>query len=144
MTYDEKKQCLLDYRLREMRVRDIEAEITAIKSRAVNTVQGFNDVPSRSAIISKTERAIELLEEAAARLEKERLELERLNLMIITAIGKLDNIAARQILTLKYIGEPTGKYHNPLKLWQIANRLGYSTDHIKHLHIKAISDLDLS
>ena len=82
---------------------------------------------------------MKLIEDMNDKIKKEIDKLLELKSKILNAIFKIEDIREREILLLYYIGEkqPDGRYKQ-LLLWQIANKIGYSTGRVNHLHSDAV------
>ena len=143
MTNKEKKVILNSFLKIEMRLRTLEWEYEELRSKAVSASPSFNGMPKSKAEKSRIEAAVERLEKQKQLIEAERDELAAVQYRITAAIKALHDITERQIIQLKYIGKPSGKFHRAVPLWKIANKLGYSIDYINHKHIEALRHLKL-
>lgn len=141
MTVETKKELLEDYANLVDRIETTRTEVSDLKARAVALSITISELPQGQADGTKTERALENIERAINKLLAEECEACETVNKIVNAISKLPDTRERQILSLKYIGEKKGSQHKYYCLWEIANRMGYSTDRIKQLHRRALKNI---
>ena len=80
----------------------------------------------------------EILNELFA-IEKKLL-LKKLQ-QIQSAVMKLENVYERRVIWLHYIGEMNNGKRVRLKIWQIANQMGYSFDWAKKTNASALKNI---
>ena len=143
LTIDEKKLVLESYIILIDRVEELRTEVADLRDRADSLLSNIDGMPRSQAEASKVERALERIEKSISKLiTEEDAACATIN-NVITAIGQLRDVRERQILSLKYIGEKKGSRYRRYKLWEIANRMGYSVDRIKQLHRQALRHIAL-
>ncbi len=143
MTVEEKKLILGNYGIYITRVETARKKVEELKKRSVALTANISELPQGQADGSKVERAIESIEHAIAELIAEECAACDTIDRIINSISKLSDPRERQILTLKYVGEKDGTGYKYYRLWEIARKMGYSTDRIEQLHRAALRKLQL-
>lgn len=144
MTSREKKQILQQFGEIDNYINDLQKELNLWWVRATAVSPVISDLPKGGNTDgTKTERAVEHLVKIEQQINKETDELEKLRYKIISAIKTLPDLRERRVLYLAYIGKTDGKGYKRLKLWQIADEMGYSFDRIKHIHGAALLHIEL-
>lgn len=144
MTSREKKQILQQFGEIDNYINDLQKELNSWWARATAVSPVISDLPKGgNSDGTKTERAVEHLVKIEQQINEETDELEKLRYKIISAIKTLPDLRERRVLYLAYIGKTDGKGYKRLKLWQIANEMGYSFDRIKHIHGAALLHIEL-
>lgn len=140
MTSKEKKKILRQFAQIDNRINDLLAEQKCVCDM-INT--SGECLPGGVPDGSKVEKSIERLEDINAKILREINKLCDLKDRILSAIQEMPNITERTILWLHYIGKAERGKYKRLKLWQIANEIGYSHDRVKHMHGMALLHLKL-
>ena len=140
MTNSEKKKILNSFLKIEGRIQDLEEELNSLLTASTNS--SSDGMPKNGGAHSKTEAIVEAMETTRGILTREKLQLEISRCKILSAVDSLTNLTERRIMHLKYIGRPSGKYHQSVPLWEIANLLGYSVDRVNHLHGEALKKIE--
>ncbi len=127
-------------------IAELEQEQDMWWSRLTNTSPVMSDMPHGGANgTSKVERGFEQLEQITRQIDDEIDRLLMLRNRITRAISAMDSINEQRVLRLAYIGRPDGNIRRPhyrqLKLWQIANEMNYSVDHVNRLHGLALKNI---
>lgn len=144
MTSREKKQILQQFGEIDNYINDLQEELNSWWVRATAVSPVIYDLPKGgNSDGTKTERAVEHLVKIEQQINEETDKLEKLRYKIISAIKTLPDLRERRVLYLAYIGKTDGKGYKRLKLWQIANEMGYSFDRIKHIHGAALLHIEL-
>ena len=144
MTSREKKQILQQFGEIDNYINDLQEELNSWWVRATAVSPVISDLPKGgNSDGTKTERAVERLVKIEQQINAEIDELYKLRYKIISAIKALPDLRERRVLYLAYIGKTDGKEYKPLKLWQIANEMGYSIDHINRLHGLGLKHINL-
>ena len=144
MTSREKKQILQQFGEIDNYINDLQEELNSWWVRATAVSPVISDLPKGgNSDGTKTERAVERLVKIEQQINEETDELYKLRYKIISAIKALPDLRERRVLYLAYIGKTDGKEYKPLKLWQIANEMGYSIDHINRLHGLGLKHINL-
>ena len=144
MTSREKKQILQQFGEIDNYINDLQEELNSWWVRATAVSPVISDLPKGgNSDGTKTERAVERLVKIEQQINKETDELYKLRYKIISAIKSLPDLRERRVLYLAYIGKTDGKGYKRLKLWQIANEMGYSIDHINRLHGLGLKHINL-
>ena len=144
MTSREKKQILQQFGEIDNYINDLQEELYSWCVRATAVSPVISDLPKGgNSDGTKTERAVERLVKIEQQINEETDELYKLRYKIISAIKALPDLRERRVLYLAYIGKTDGKGYKRLKLWQIANEMGYSIDHINRLHGLGLKHINL-
>ena len=144
MTSREKKQILQQFGEIDNYINDLQEELYSWCVRATAVSPVISDLPKGgNSDGTKTERAVERLVKIEQQINEETDELYKLRYKIISAIKVLPDLRERRVLYLAYIGKTDGKGYKRLKLWQIANEMGYSIDHINRLHGLGLKHINL-
>ena len=144
MTSREKKQILQQFGEIDNYINDLQEELNSWWVRATAVSPVISDLPKGgNSDGTKTERAVERLVKIEQQINEETDELYKLRYKIISAIKVLPDLRERRVLYLAYIGKTDGKGYKRLKLWQIANEMGYSIDHINRLHGLGLKHINL-
>ena len=144
MTSREKKQILQQFGEIDNYINDLQEELNSWWVRATAVSPVISDLPKGgNSDGTKTERAVERLVKIEQQINEETDELYKLRYKIISAIKALPDLRERRVLYLAYIGKTDGKGYKRLKLWQIANEMGYSIDHINRLHGLGLKHINL-
>lgn len=144
MTSREKKQILQQFGEIDDYINDLLEELNLWWVRATAVSPVISDLPKGgNSDGTKTERAVERLVKIEQQINEETDELYKLRYKIISAIKALPDLRERRVLYLAYIGKTDGKGYKCLKLWQIANEMGYSIDHINRLHGLGLKHINL-
>lgn len=126
MTNLEKKRRLLRYSNLEKHVDELMEE----KDRLLS-LEGINGgTIEKIKLINK--RINEEIDELIDELE-----------YISLAIRNVSNINERRVLWLRYVGKIKNGKRERLYLWEVANEMAYSSDHIKKVHANAIRHLKI-
>ena len=141
MTNKEKKKILKQFAKCDAHIAQLQKEKEEIYS-SIKT-SNFENVPGERQNMSVPEKAMKLIEDINNKIKNETDKLLELKSKIFNAILEVENITEREILILYYIGEkqPDGRYKQ-FFLWQIANKIGYSTDRVNHLHCDAVKHIN--
>lgn len=143
MTVNEKKLILEKYKIFADRLEVLRKEVADLRNRAASLSANVSGMPLSKADGTKIERALENIERSILRLINEESAVSQTIDRVITAIDGLSDVRERQIMSLKYIGEKSGDTYRRYKLWEIANRMGYSVDRIQQLHSRALKKIKL-
>ena len=144
MTSREKKQILQQFGEIDNYINDLQEELNSWWVRATAVSPVISDLPKGgNSDGTKIERAVERLVKIEQQINEETDELYKLRYRIISAIKALPDLRERRVLYLAYIGKTDGKGYKRLKLWQIANEMGYSIDHINRLHGLGLKHINL-
>lgn len=144
VTSKEKKQILQQYGEIDTHIKELQEELRAWRARATAVSPVLSDLPrGGSPDGTKTERAVEHLAKIERQIDVETDELCRLRYKIVSAIKALPDLRERRVLYLAYIGKSGENGVRRLKLWQIADEMGYSFDRIKHIHGNALLHIRL-
>lgn len=142
MTSKEKKQILLQYSDIDRHIDELQAELDMWWSRLSGG--RLSDMPKgNSNDGTETERAIERIVKIEQQIDNEIDELLIMRHKILSAINALKDIRERRVLYLAYIGKESGDKRRRLMLWQVANEMHYSLDHVNRLHGMALKHINL-
>lgn len=144
MTSREKKQILQQFGEIDNYINDLQEELNSWWVRATAVSPVISDLPKGgNSDGTKTERAVEHLVKIEQQINEETDELYKLRYKIVSAIKELPDLRERRVLYLAYIGKMDEKGYKRLKLWQIADEMGYSFDRIKQLHGTALLHIEI-
>ena len=142
MTSKEKKQILLQYSDIDRHIDELQAELDMWWSRLSGG--RLSDMPKGGESDgTETERAIERIVKIEQQIDDEIDELLIMRHKILSAINALKDIRERRVLYLAYVGKDNGDGRIRLKLWQVANEMHYSLDHVNRLHGMALKHINL-
>ena len=134
MTSRDKKRILQQFGEIDSYINDLQKELSSCWARATAVSPVISDLPKGgSSDGTRIERAVEQLVEIERQINEETDELYKLRYKIISAVKALPDLRERRVLYLAYIGKSNGNGYKRLKLWQIANEMGYSLDRVKQL-----------
>lgn len=139
MTISEKKIILKSYAETEGRIRDLREQKRDFLLRFGSSANG---IPGGTVNGTKTEKAVEHIENILYKLSQEEENLLAIEYRIVRAISDLNDVRQRRVLQMKYIGKGV-RYKQRWGFGRIAREMNYSERWIKEIHYNALRNLKL-